>query len=162
MSASSHTKLFPYEAIFHNSILKGIFTLTTRLGENSLLHTWPQPWGPPVSSLPKRCRAQVCHSNTFTPWKLNGHKTGADTLCDLKLNYHMYFLCKEKVPVGDPSQQATDQFPWDPSATSNYQNQVSVGSQMLRDEADKRNNDLSLLFLVSSRQVQSEGILSHY
>lgn len=123
MPASSHTKLFPYAAIFRNSILKGIFA-PTRLGKDSLFHTWPQPWGPPVGSLPKLCRAQVCHSNTFNPWKPLGHKTGTDTLCDLKLNYHMYFLGKEKVPVADPSEQATDRFPWDPSATSNYQETV--------------------------------------
>lgn len=124
MFASSHTKLFPHEAIFHNSILKGIFALTTRLGKDSLFHMWSQPWSLPVGSLLKLCRAQIRHSNTFNTWKPHGYKTGTDTECDLKLNYHMYFLCKEKVPMADPSEQATDMFPWDPSVISNYQETV--------------------------------------
>lgn len=71
------------------------------------------------------------------------------TLClsDLKLNYRVYFLCKEKVPIANPSQQATDLFPQDPSETSNYQETAiksRSSTQMMRDRAAERRNDLSL------------------
>lgn len=53
--------------------------------------------------------SQVRHSKTGT------------LLSDLKLNYYIYFLCKEEVPIADLAQQVTDLFEWDPSETSNYQ-----------------------------------------
>lgn len=97
------------------------FCFYNKTGEGFLVPHTASALSPPVGSLPKLCRAQVCHSKTFNPWKPHGHKPDTDTLCDLKLNYHMYFLCKEEVPVADPSEEATDQFPWDPPATHNYQ-----------------------------------------
>lgn len=149
MSASSHTNLFPYEAIFHNSILKAIFALTRWLGKDSLFHTWP---------LSPRVRLVVlCQSFaepryvTAMPSSLgncmNTEQALTLSLSDLKPSYHIYFLCKDKVPIANPSQQATDLFPWDPSKTNNHQ-ETAIKSRsstwMVRDRAAERSNDLSL------------------
>lgn len=107
-----------------------------------------QPCSSPGGSWPKLCRAQVRHSNAFKPWKPHGHKTSTDTLPVWpKRNYCMYFLCKEKVPIANPSQQATDLFPHNPSETSNYQETAiksRSSTQMVRDRAAERSNTLSL------------------
>lgn len=170
VSASSHTQLFPYEVIFRNSLLKALFALTTRLGRASLFHTWPLS--------PGVCLVVLCQSFvkpryvTAMPPSL-GNCTDtkqALTLCmpDLKLNYHMYFLCKEKVPITNPSQQATDLFPQDPSETSNYQEQLSKADPAHGwwGTGQLRGTMICLcpahLILISSRQVQSGGILPQH
>lgn len=131
------------------------FCFYNKTGEGFLVPHTASALSPPVGSLPKLCRAQVCHSNTFNLWKPHGHKPDTDTLCDLKLNYHRYFLCKEEVPVADPSEEATDQFPWDPPATHNYQ---KTGIKWISDgegRAAERSHDLSLLFLLLYPQDKS-------
>lgn len=120
---SSHTKLFSYEAIFLNSILKAIFVLRTRLRKDSWFHTWPLSHG--VCLVVHCQRFAKPRYVTAMPSSL-GNRTNTKqvlTICssDLKLNYHMYFLCKDKVSISNPLQQATDLFPWDPSDTRNYQ-----------------------------------------
>lgn len=85
--------------------------------------------------------SQQCPQALETAWKQNRR------LSDLKLSYHMYFLCKDKVPIANPSQQATDLFPRDPSETNNHQETAMKrrsSTRMVRDRAAERSNGLSL------------------
>lgn len=70
------------------------------------------------------------------------------TLCNLKLNYHMYFLVKRKFQGLIHQSKLLTRDPCN-------QKQVSNGSQMVRDKAAERSNDLSLLFLLMYPQDKS-------